>query len=221
MITRATVPAVRAMVGVLAVCVIVLGGCGGEPAASSSAAAGTTSAAVPASPSSDTSANTEAPSPVATPAAADVVAYTVVQPKTLLGRAAATEAAIKDQGVKVGAAWGVPAGGTKVSGAYGSTGKKNVVVFAASTADIADPAAFVEQLTLQGFAKYSFRLVDAGPMRGAARCADSPNAGVPDTLCLWADTYATGVIHFLYGAAADAERLLPQARAEIEVDKNK
>jgi hypothetical protein len=58
-------------------------------------------------------------------------------------------------------------------------------------------------------------------MRGAARCADSPGAGVPDTLCLWADAYATGVIHFLYGAAADAERLLPQARAEVEVGNDR
>nr|BFE60720.1 hypothetical protein GCM10020063_052460 [Dactylosporangium thailandense] len=144
-----------------------------------------------------------------------------MQPKTLLGRAPATEAGIKAQGVKVSDGWGVRSGGTKVAGAYGTTGKENVLLFAASTADITDPAAFVEQVATQGFGKYSFRPVDGGPMRGAVRCADASTAATPATVCLWADAYDTGVIYFFFGAARDAERLLPQARAQIEVDKNK
>ncbi|MGI5244059.1 hypothetical protein [Dactylosporangium sp. CA-139066] len=205
------------MVGVLAVGMIALAGCGGEPAAPSSAAAGpASSAAAPApTPASPTSA-----APVATPAAAEVVAYTVAQPKTLLGRAPATEAGIKEQGAKVGNAWGAESGRTTVSGAYGTTGKKNVMLFAASTADIRDPSAFLDDVAAQGFAKYRFRPVDAGA-RGAGRCADATAGATPTTLCLWADEYATGIIYFFFGAAADADRLLPQARAEIEVDKNK
>ena len=39
---------------------------------------------------------------MATPAATNVIASTVVQPETLLGRAAAAEAAIKGQAVQAG-----------------------------------------------------------------------------------------------------------------------
>jgi hypothetical protein len=205
------------MVGVLAVGMIALAGCGGKPAAPSAAASAPASAAAPSAVASSTASG----APAATPAAADVLAYTVVQPKTLLGRAPATEAGIKEQGVNVSNAWGAGPGGSKVSGAYGTTGKKNVILFAASTSDVIDPAAFVEQVATQGFSKYTFRPVDAGPMRGAARCADAAGASTPTALCLWADQYAAGVIYFFFGAAADAERLLSQARAEIEVDKNK
>ncbi|WP_433222208.1 hypothetical protein ACQP00_22845 [Dactylosporangium sp. CS-047395] len=204
----------RAMVGVLAVGMIALAGCSDKPAEQSAAASAPAStAATSAAPSPTPSA-----APVATPAAADVIAYTVVQPKTLLGRAPATESAIKEQGAKVGSAWGTKE--SKVSGAYGTTGKKNVILFAASTADLTDPAAFVEQVSLQGFSKYTFHPVDPG-MRGSARCADASTAATPTTVCLWADQYATGVIYFFFSAPADAERSLGQARAEIEVDKNK
>ncbi|WP_433063632.1 hypothetical protein [Dactylosporangium sp. CS-033363] len=207
----------RAMVGVLAVGMIALAGCSDEPAAPSAAASAP--ASVPATTAA--ASPTVAATPVATPAATNVIAYTVVQPKTLLGRAPATEAGIKEQGAKVGNAWDAGPSATKVSGAYGTTGKKNVILFAAATSDVTDPAAFVEQVATQGFSRYTFRPVDTGAKRGAARCADASSAATPTTLCLWSDQYDSGIIYFFFSAAADAEKLLPQAWGEIEVDKNK
>ncbi|MFB9451639.1 hypothetical protein Dvina_20880 [Dactylosporangium vinaceum] len=206
----------RAMVGVLAVGMIAVSGCGGGEPAAAPAASATTGAAATAA-----SASAAMPvTPVATPTAAGVIAYTVVQPKTLLGRAPATETALKEDGVKAGNAWG-SASQTKASGAYGTAAKKNVIVFAAAVADVPDPAAMVEQVATQSFAKYTFHPVDAG-RGGAGRCSDSATGGgTPTTLCLWADNYAAGIFYFFFVSGAAADTLLPQARAEVEVDKNK
>ncbi|WP_426511754.1 hypothetical protein ACPPVO_14660 [Dactylosporangium sp. McL0621] len=144
---------------------------------------------------------------------------TVVAPKTLLGRAPATEASVKKLATQAASRFQAPAGQVAVSGAYGTTKQQNVVVLVAMTGSHTGPDEFLDALAKQAFPQSVFHPVPPGPLGGAARCADASSSGTPSTFCVWADNGSFGMLYFLYKAAADGDTLLAQARAEVEVPK--
>ena len=199
-----------AVVVVAVVATGVLTGCGGRSAAHPVAAAAASSPP-PVASASPTMPPPE-PSPSATPPP-----VTVVAPKTLLGRSAATEQALKDAGTKVIDGWGAPAGGIKASGVYGSASRKDAVVFVAATGSHPGPNEMLDATASLAFSKYTFHPVDPGALNGAARCTPSSGGSTPQAICMWADSDSFGLVFFLYSTAANADRLLAQARSEIEL----
>jgi hypothetical protein len=199
----------RAIVGALAIGVVLLAGCNGSPAETPrSAQVSTTSAAEP------SAAPTSTPPP---PPQTSAPAVTVVAPKTLLGRPPATERSIKDLATTAAKGFGAPPGKIMVSGAYGTTKQKNVIVFVAMTGDNPDGGEMLDLMASKVFSNSTFHPVDPGPLGGAARCADASSTGTASTFCMWADAGSFGMIYFLYSAAANADSLLAQARSEIEI----
>jgi hypothetical protein len=199
-----------AVAGISAICGVLLAGCGGgKPAAATVPSQPVASSAAEASPTL-----VDSPTPEAN---ASPVAMTVVAPKTLLGRSPATESTVKGLATTAAKGFKAPAGKVMVSGAYGSTKLKNIVVVVAVTGDIHDGDEFLDAVVKSTNTKSTFHTVQPGPLGGAARCADPSGANPPSTYCMWADNSAFGQLYFLYGAAADADALLAQARGEIEV----
>jgi len=200
-----------AVAGVSAICGVLLAGCGGGSPAAATAATQSAGASPGEEPSPTPA---DSPTPEASTAP---VAMTVVQPKTLLGRSPATESTVKGLATTAAKGFGAPAGKVKVSGAYGTTKQKNVIVFVAISGNNHDGNEFLDVAAKEAFPKSSFHPVEPGALGGAARCADASSSGTPSTFCMWADTSSFGMIYFLYAAAADADTLLAQARAEVEV----
>ncbi len=115
---------------------------------------------------------------------------------------------------------GVPADAGTVGGIYGSPAKGDIVLVAAASADLADPAgtlntAFIDA-AVGGLPLTGVTTVAAGPLGGAAKCGKAEAGGANLVMCGWADASSTGRIIWYFTSVATAQAEFAELRAEIE-----
>jgi hypothetical protein len=173
----------------------------GQPAAAPSAV--TTSTASPSAAASPTPSGPAAP------------ATTVVTPKTLLGRAQATEKGTLD--LFATAFKGFSSQGKKASGAYGTIAKRDVVMFIAFDGNNPDAKEMLDVAGDTWFKGTDFHEIDPGSLGGAARCADTVSGKTKLTQCIWASHTVFGLAYFFFLDPATAQAQFLKARSAIEV----
>ncbi|GHJ46247.1 hypothetical protein Cs7R123_35890 [Catellatospora sp. TT07R-123] len=145
----------------------------------------------------------------------------VVEPKTLGGRARSTDAGLAKtvNDMKSGFASALPGATSSVAAYYGSAEKKNLAM--AFAVAMLNPA---PQTTLDQFAsgaasslgKITFEKVEPGPLGGVAQCGQGTSDGVPVAICLWSDNGSLGMIMYFGQNYAGIKTKFAAERGEIE-----
>ncbi|MDI1460153.1 hypothetical protein QEZ54_04150 [Catellatospora sp. KI3] len=151
----------------------------------------------------------------------DADRISVVEPKTLGGRARSTDPGLAKtvNELKSGMAADLPGATSSVAAYYGSAEKKNLTMaFAVSVLNPAPQAAldaFTSAATSQ-LGKVTFEKVEPGPLGGLAQCGQGAVSGVPVAICVWADNGSVGMIMYFAQNFASIKTKFAAERGEVE-----
>ncbi|MEV0152417.1 hypothetical protein AB0H57_01560 [Micromonospora sp. NPDC050686] len=177
-------------------------------------------------PTGTASPETAAPSPSAEDdeepeATAKFPRVRLVTPKTLSGRPKSTDPELRALAAEmVGDMRSTVQNETgAVSAFYGSPEKRDLVMVAAASGLILDPATELAD-AVEGFrtelSVKKMTPVPPGPLGGRASCGDGEGSGLPIGVCVWADTGSVGVLLFFFSSAAKAKAQFVKVRGQIE-----
>ena len=145
----------------------------------------------------------------------------VVAPATLAGRPKITEPTL--QTVADNMVADMKSSITNETGAvgafYGDPAKKDMVMIAAASGRVIDPAKEVDE-GIQGLGGElkltNVAPIDPGPLGGVAKCGDATAADIKMGICIWADKGSVGVIGIYFKNAAAVKAEFAKIRAEVE-----
>jgi hypothetical protein len=115
----------------------------------------------------------------------------------------------------------VPQSSSTAAGLYGDPANLDIVIVAAASGRLADPAKQLNQ-TFEGFSQggvpaTGVKSVDPGPLGGDAKCGTATAGPVPIVLCAWADSGSLGVIGYYFKQNVDdVAAEFVRARSEVE-----
>jgi hypothetical protein len=148
----------------------------------------------------------------------DATKITVVEPKTLGGRAKTANEGL--QSSLDGLDSQIPGATGSVVAVYGDPADQDLVmVVAASSINGSAQSRFDEftsGLGAGGIKMDAMTDTEPGPLGGIAKCGDSETAGVPMAVCVWSDNGSAGMITMMFKKKADLEKEFVAMRGEIE-----
>jgi hypothetical protein len=145
----------------------------------------------------------------------------VVAPETLAGRPKITDPSL--QAVADDMVADMKSEITNETGAvgafYGNPEKKDMVMIAAASGRVIDPAKEVDegiQALGGGLKLTNVAPIDPGPLGGVAKCGDATAEDIEMGICIWADNGSVGVIGIYFKKAAAVKAEFVKIRAEVE-----
>jgi hypothetical protein len=161
---------------------------------------------------------TDEPSAPPTKNAASV---TIVEPKTLGGRAKLTDSQFSGAASQLKSSLALVPNSKKTVGAlYGSTQKRNIVALAATQAPIDNPSDAIDQLFygagISGLKIGNITTASTGSFGGSAKCGSTTTSGIDTAICSWADDNSLGLIVWYFKSASKAKAEFPTVRAQVE-----
>lgn len=148
----------------------------------------------------------------------DAQHLTVVQPKTLQGRALNTDDAYRESNAKRADDMTEAMGSGSVLGAVYGSSNKDFIVLAAAQGGFMKSANRIDRLlgVPIGGTVTDVRSVDPGPFGGVAKCGTESLRNTSVGICAWIDDGTAGAIAVSGSDGKRAAQLLIAARGEVE-----
>jgi hypothetical protein len=146
----------------------------------------------------------------------------VVAPETLAGRSKITQPDLQvaSDAMVAGLKADMPDATSTVAAYYGDVLAGDLIMIAAVSGIVANPAAEVDQtfadLPGAGMAVTNIQSVDPGPLGGEAKCGDGTAQGMSVGICSWADLGSIGLILMYNKTGAEAASEFVAIRGAIE-----
>jgi hypothetical protein len=186
---------------------------GGSPNAAGSPAASTTPDPT------GTADPTSTPTPTPTPTPAPTSRERVTAPSRVGQFQKSTDPSLtgEAQNILTEIKSGVPDSTSAVAAYYQNSNKTELVLLAAASGTIADPAGELDRQFQGATDIQNVRSVSPGPLGGSAKCGTEGSGGATIILCAWADHGSLGIVGFGGMSTSQAASLLIQFRSAATI----